>query len=117
VARLSRHELERIVARDLSGYRLAEPPPSAAADIQPETMLPPEDNTPDLETLHRKYRASQAAAARPPEVSADIDAEAQVEDAIVTVVPETTADPSSRAAGPKTVVISGKEKRVIGTQG
>jgi hypothetical protein len=116
VAQLSRTEIEQILARDLQGYRLVEPPADIEADLEPAARLPPEADTPDLETLRRKF-LGQAAAAPAPPISQELSAQPDVEDAIVTVVPESAGDPSFTAAQPKTVVISGKEKRVIGTQG
>jgi hypothetical protein len=112
VAQLSQDELKDIVARDLSGYRLATTQP--AVDAQPVVRAAPEATTPDIEALRRKYLGSEAAPGD--DVSFGIGDDS-AGDAIVAVQPETSTDPWSRGARPKAVVISGSEKKVIGSQG
>jgi hypothetical protein len=114
VAQLSQDELKEIVARDLSGYRLADTSP--AVDAQSSVRAAPEATTPDIEMLRRKYLGPEATA-KGAEVSFGVGGDATTDDSIVAVQPDTTPDPWSRSARPKAVVISGSEKRVIGAQG
>jgi hypothetical protein len=127
MAKLSDEELQRIVEEQMPGFTLARR--VTAADAAPRAK--PDAVSPDLASLKRKYPGAaaddtEAAAAgdeiedaadyyeAPGEEDADADAD---EDAIVVVEPTAPRDPLDPGAGPKTVVVSGAEKRIIGYQG
>jgi hypothetical protein len=55
MAKLSRDELQRIVERQMPKYKLAETPDAPGAADGATTRAKPEGQTPDLDTLRRKY--------------------------------------------------------------
>ena len=91
---------------------------SAAVDSAPAVGAEPEAHTPDIDALRRKYLGegttdvTGSLASDNPEAS-----EGGVEDAVVVVEPKQAGDVWDHGPGPKTVIISGKEKRIIGAQG
>jgi hypothetical protein len=103
----------------VAGARRARPPPerrvsstralSGGADVKRPIAV--DAGTPDLERLRQKYlgRGTASVQARP-------DA-TQDEDAIVSVEPEEVQDPRDRAQRTKSVVVSGRAKRIVGRQG
>jgi hypothetical protein len=137
MAKLSREELEEIVERDLPGYTLA--PEEEGAD-QRATEAKPDVAAPEIGELREKYLGDNneidadatrgdADDARAETNGPDADSdEGGVDDAdepsaentddeIVTVRPKGPADPFDHAARPKTIVVSGKDRRIIGSQG
>jgi hypothetical protein len=114
MARLSKPELEEIVARDLPGYvlvRQEESPDARSAQAEPD------DVGPDIEQLREKYLGtSEGAAGRGARAAEARDAET-MDDAIVTVQPRETTDPFDHPSRPKTVVVSGTDRRIVGSQG
>jgi hypothetical protein len=115
MARISKRELEQIVKRDLPGYKLlsrggeADAAGSAAA---------PDEVSPDIDALRRKYLGDEAA----PDAAGDApdrgeDAAPNTDDEIISVQPDKPGDPFDQGARPKKVVVSGKSKRIIGSQG
>lgn len=124
MAELENKELERIVRRDMPGYRLAQSEKNLADDRTTGAEVTPDAVSPDLETLYRKYFGSAAAedvagyadnrptAAGRIERTLDADTER-----IVTVEPEYPRDPLDRGARAKAVIVSTEQKRVIGFQG
>jgi hypothetical protein len=117
MARMKDEDLERIVRRDMPGYRLT-PKSKAAAGMDASRGRPRVDaGTPDLETLRRKYasRDFQTSAASSDQVGGGV-ANAD-DDAIVTVERESGADPLDPGSRPKAVVISGRNNRIVGKQG
>ena len=112
-----------IVARDMPGFRIAEPAEAPLADALPDTTRGlPEASTPDIEELRRKYFGEEAAAGEVAAAAANPGADAAANDddndeEIVHVVPKDSGDPWDRARRPKSVVFSHKAKRVIGYQG
>ena len=113
MAKMSKRELDEIVKRDLPGYDVLRREP---ADAPEGTTAEPDEVAPSIDELRRKYLGEgdedDAADAPPPAAEAD-----NTDDEIITVVPKKPADPFDHAARPKTVVVSGKDKRVIGSQG
>jgi hypothetical protein len=123
---LAKRELEEIIARDVPGYKLAR---QHAAQDYPS--IEPDESSPDIESLRAKYLGSEAEQdfgaldgvdhlqhednpGPAGEVAAgDADSDAM----IVAIEPEAEADAFDAATRPKTVVISGRSKRVIGRQG
>jgi hypothetical protein len=115
VGQLTRDELEAIVARDLPGYRLADQQPAPDPQFSVLPAVPAEDDTPDIETLRRKFLGPEAMSTPAPDT--EQAPEDVAEDLVVAVQPAASADPWSGAGRAKTVVISGREQRVIGSQG
>lgn len=119
MAKLSREELEDIIERDAPGTRMVKR--DATADPR-SVRAQPEETTPDLETLRRKYLGTDAAPAATEEAVGDAEDDAAGEDdddddEIVAVEPAEPADPWDRGARAKAVVVSGKDKKIIGRQG
>ena len=126
MARLSRKELEDIVTRDMPGYRLAR----GAAEGEERTA---EDaagdradaTTPSLGQLRHKYLFDKYGAAEATSARLEADRgesapgeDSDDEDQIVTVEPAKAAPAwDVSAARPKVVVVSGREKRIVGRQG
>lgn len=114
MARIPKRELEQIVKRDLPGYRLlSRGGEMDALGSQPE----PDEIAPDIGALRRKYLGGGDAETADGETDAAEDAGPNTDDEIVVVQPDRPADPFDQQARPKTVVVSGKSKRVIGSQG
>ena len=112
---MKKKELEKIIERDAPGYTLAggsEGQDERAANAEPE------ETSPDIDELRQAYLGE-------PEVEASSDApeatdagDDEPEDQIVAIRPTAEAtDPFDATARPKTVVVSGKEKRIVGRQG
>jgi hypothetical protein len=98
---LSREELEAIIARDLPDHELvsvelpeADRPGSADAEGE------------DIAALRERFLGRSDAAAAPKAAAARNE-----HDLIVAVRPK------KQASRPKTVIVSGRDKRVIGSQG
>jgi hypothetical protein len=127
MAPMKREEIEEILQRDMPGYRLVRRglAPRGGLDARP---LLAQGGTPDLDTLKRKYlrdkyRAVDATISETGEAESEASDASNSpdtlgdEDEIVAVEPETAPHPWDRASRPKVVVISGKEKRIVGHQG
>jgi hypothetical protein len=127
MAKLSKQEIEEIVERDMPGYKVVrheEGVDERAAQAEPDEVAP------DIETLREKYLGDAEDIAAENENSGANDAVPENEaaenpndnadnadDAIVAVQPREPADPFGHASRPKTIVVSGKDRRVIGSQG
>jgi hypothetical protein len=115
MAKLSTEEKDRIIKRDLPGYKIVEQAPEEAADEGLEHLKPqPEADTPDFRELRRKYFGLVDEWANGPDSSAP-DAPVSDDDEIVTVEPENKSDAFDRGGRAKSVVISNGE--VTGSQG
>lgn len=127
MGKLSSQEIKKIIARDAPGYRLSsksirsqEGTDAAAVDMQGAEATESREKT-----LREKYLGSDSSAEdndlevdTAGHTSAEADAgDDNSEDEIVAVEPERSAHPWDRSARPKAVVISGKEKKIIGSQG
>jgi hypothetical protein len=121
--RIPEDELERIIERDAPGYTLARP---REGEDERVVRAEPEETSPDIETLRKKYLgdAESADAADDAGESANLDSEDAesptentAEDEIVAVRPKKPGDPYDQPARPKTVVVSGKDRRIVGRQG
>jgi hypothetical protein len=127
MSKLSREELQKIIAEDLPGYRVAKEHEGSAEDAAPTDAsinATVEADTPDISDLRTKYLRDkylgEAAGILETEDTAGIDSAAEEnpsEDEIVAVTPENPANPWDRGARPKATVVSAKEKKVIGQQG
>jgi hypothetical protein len=110
MAKMSSKQLKNIVEK--GGYKLAQKAP-----VQDAHPAEAEAATPELEALRSKYlrggTAAFAASEPPPADSAE-----NTDDEIVAVESrEKTGDAWSRGSTAKSVVISGKNKTIIGSQG
>ena len=127
VAKLSREEIQQIVERDAPGSRLVERVPDEDRLARATTgagAVYVDDETPDLLTLRRRYlgdpapddHGDAAGVELPVDGESNEDSNA-VDDEIVLITPPGPADRWGRGPGPKSVVISGRERRIIGWQG
>ena len=109
-ARLSMAELQKIVERDLPGHEIVERAEDAGG---PRAAPEADEIAPAIGALRKKFgvRAEDADAV-PGEDVGDVPA-----DEIVTVRPKEAADAEDSGPGPKAVVISGRERRVVSSQG
>jgi hypothetical protein len=122
---MKKEDLERVVRRDMPGYRLArKAKPRKGADAR-RARPASAAGTPDLDTLRRKYLArgtgsrGTAGAADATRRAASIrrPADSDGDDEIVAIEPEAASHPWDRAARPKAVVVSARDKRIVGKQG
>jgi hypothetical protein len=109
---LSKQELEEIIERDLPGHELAsdETYPADAPRVDAE------EPGLDIAALRERFLGSAAGA---DDIAALDAAPAAVNehDQVVAVRPKNGGDPFDQRARPKTVVISGRDRRVVGRQG
>jgi hypothetical protein len=112
MARMSRQELEQIVEQQRPGFRIVELDDTdgeAAADAD---ARPVADRAPEVAALRR--RAAEAGAGAPARTSKKPPPRAadEPEDEIVVVAPKDSgADPWKHGPGPKTIVVSGRNRR------
>lgn len=129
---LSRDEIERIVQRDKPGYHLSPQARGNSASAAADAMRAAPPAAPSDETRYRrlsdKYLGNDAAELdndddevaelAPHELDAPAAADnSNADEMIVAVEPDTAAHPWDRGARPKAVVISVKDKKIIGQQG
>ena len=121
--KLSKEEVQRIIEEQMPNFRVAQTYDTPARDANGgKTRAKPEAHTPDMKTLRRKYLREKflegtdgLSTNEPNEVPA---ADASGDDTeIVLVEPKTAPHPLDRGSRPKAVVISTKDKKIIGTQG
>ena len=114
---LTTEELAEIVARDLPGHELV-----SHAAVEPGVDAAPADTTGmadepgvDIEALRARFLGGDA----PVYDGVDSAPRAPLNehDRIVAVRPDDVTDPFDQRARPRTVIISGRERRVIGEQG
>jgi hypothetical protein len=123
MAKMKKGELEKVVRRDMPGYRLARKAKARKGTDRARTRPAAAAGTPDLETLRRKYAArSRPATGAASDVSARTAAARRAadgdnDDEIVAIEPESAPHPWDRAARPKAVVVSARDKRIVGKQG
>lgn len=118
MTRMPKEELEKIIEQDAPGYTLATP----SEGLDERAASPePEETSPDIDELRRKYLGEpevEASGNPAPEDAPAVDDDGdEMEDQIVAVRPAEPIDPFDHAARPKTVVVSGKDKRIVGQQG
>jgi hypothetical protein len=125
MAKLKKDELEKVVRRDMPGYRLARRAKPRPGLDRARSRPAASAATPDLDTLKRKYlprQGANAAAAAAADAAvrgagAGRPAAPDNDDEIVAVEPETAPHPWDRGARPKAVVVSARGKRIVGKQG
>ena len=129
MAKLSKDDLQQIIAEQMPKYKLAEGPAVPSGVDSATTRAKPEGQTPSLDTLRRKYLRgkflSDAAArseddrepnGRPPAAPAAADA-ADDDTEIVIVEPKVAPHPLDRGSRPKAIVVSTTQKKIVGEQG
>ena len=117
MAKMKKRELEEIVKRDMPGFEVVSREPVDAGE---DARTAPAEAAPSIDQLRRKYLGDDAveeAADSPPARRRGAKAAPNTDDEIITVRPSGAADPFDHSARPKTVVVSGKDKRIIGSQG
>lgn len=116
MARLSSKELDQIVKRDMPGYSVVH---RAARGVDRRAKPGPDEVAPDISKLRQKYLGES-------EAEADVMSRPRrgasrrtqnTDDEIVVVQPKRSKDAFDPPSRPKTVVVSGKSKRVIASQG
>jgi hypothetical protein len=111
---LPRHKLRKIVERDMPGFTIAEPEP-AAADTHARPEATPEEVTPEIAELRRKFLGADADT-NAPFYGADSNGAGEDDSAIVLTRPiQPPSDVAAGGLGPKAVVIS--HGKVIAKQG
>jgi hypothetical protein len=117
MAKLDRRKLKQIVERDMPGFTIAESG-AAAVDTETRPESVPQDMTPEITELRRKFLGADADT-NAAFYGADAGAGGAADDggsAIVLTRPKhLPADAASEGLGPKAVVISGG--KVIAKQG
>jgi hypothetical protein len=127
VAKMSEEDMDEIIKRDLPGFKVARKPDALDARSR---RAEADVSSPDLNELRRKFLGrdsatedaqedgdgSDAAGDEAP-AGADPESDEEYEDEIVPVEPEAGIDPSDQRSHSKVAVISGKDQKVIGTQG
>lgn len=122
--KLSKQDVQRIVEEQMPNFKVVQTPESLEADTagrKPRAQA--EAHTPDAETLRKKYLREKfiegtdtSSAEGKPNGAPAADA-ADDDTEIVLVEPKTAPHPLDRGSRPKAVVISTKNKKIIGTQG
>lgn len=123
MAKLSRDDLERIVEQQMPKYKLAETPTAPGTADGAKTRAKPEGQTPDLETLRKKYLREKflsdaAGGYQDDEPNGQPAADAVGDDTeIVLVEPKVAPHPLDRGSRPKAIVVSTTLKKIVGEQG
>lgn len=123
--KLSKQDVQRIVEEQMPNFKVVQTPASLEVDTagrKPRAQA--EAHTPDAETLRKKYlrekfiEGTDTRSADEGEPNGAPAADAADDDTeIVLVEPKTAPHPLDRGSRPKAVVISTKNKKIIGTQG
>jgi hypothetical protein len=114
MAKPSRSKLKQIVERDMPGMTIVEPQAAADAEARPEAV--PEEVTPEIAELRRKFLGADADTSAP-FYGADAGAGGGNDDSVIVLTrPKHPAvDAASGGMGPKAVVITGG--KVVAKQG
>jgi hypothetical protein len=116
MAKLTQEEIDEIIKRDAPGHRVVQY--EVGEDAAP-TPASPDEGTPDLAGLKRRYLGKEPNPGGEDAVVASLgDKENDdIEDQFVAIAPEAAPNPWDHGSKPKVVVISGKDKRIIASQG
>jgi hypothetical protein len=115
MAKLSEQEIDEIIKRDAPGHRVVQ---YQAGEDAAQSLAKPDEATPDLDALKRKYLGEDASnEGSEPAADARDAAGDDVEDQLVAIAPESSPSPWDHGSRPKVVVISGKDKKIIASQG
>lgn len=117
MAKLPPEEIERIVEKDMPGYTVEQ------ADPPDEAPVPQEDAdevSPGIDEIRKRYGV-EPEGSNPghgnPTAPDSADTEEGADDQIVAVRPKNTKDPWDHDARPKSVVVSAKDRKIVGGQG
>lgn len=117
MARMKKEDVERIIQREMPGYRVAPQRGGPGADA-PRKRATAGAGTPDLEALKRKYLSKEPKTSGSAATGRDsVHTRRNEDDEIVVVEPDSVVDPWDRVSRRKAVVVSGREKRIVGKQG
>jgi len=119
MAQMSEQELAGIISRDKPGFKVLKREPLTNTDDMADASPAPNtvDRVRDLSDLRRRYLGVDEAGAQADDAAATDDQD-DAQDEIVVIGPEeNAADPFKPGPGPKSVVVSGKERRVVAEQG
>ena len=121
MAQMSEEELSEIISRDKPGFKVLKREPATNTDDMADASPTPStvDRVRDLSDLRRRYLGADAGeGAEADDALAIDDDDDDAQDEIVVIGPEESADdPFKPGPGPKSVVVSGKERRVVAEQG
>jgi hypothetical protein len=114
MAKLTQEELEEIIERDAPGHRIV-------SRGQDEDLLAPsvtpDEGTPDLARLRLKFLGTDAVSDGADEVAEGSDNPGSNDVEMVTIEPDERATPWDHGSKPKVVIVSGKQRKIIGSQG
>jgi hypothetical protein len=114
MAKMKKEQVERIISRELPGYRLRQA--SETIDSSRRITSAAEATTPEIGQLMRKFGLSAESAGISDGGSSGTSNGDSVDDEIALVEQTNAADPLSRGNRPKAKVLSANGK-VIGSQG
>lgn len=128
MSKLSKEDLQQIIAQQMPKYKLTEKPTSPGAVDRATTRAKPEGQTPSLDTLRKKYLRDKflndaTGGHEDGEPNGRPAADAGAPDAddddtqIVMVEPKVAPHPLDRGSRPKAIVISTTQKKIVGEQG
>jgi hypothetical protein len=119
MAQMSEEELAGIISRDKPGFKVIKREPATDTDDMADAspLATGVERVRDLSDLRRRYLGADEEGAEGEDARA-VDDESDTQDEIVVIGPEEGAtDPFKPGPGPKSVVVSGKERRVVAEQG
>ena len=129
MSKLSKEELQQIVAQQMPKYKLTDKPTRSGDVDGATTRAKPEGQTPSLAALRKKYLRDKFLNDAPhaghedgepngrPAADAAGAAAADDDTEIVMVEPKETPHPLDRGSRPKAIVISTSQKKIVGEQG
>lgn len=129
MAKLSKKDLQQIIAQQMPKYKLVDTPDVPGGADGATTRAKPEGQTPGLDTLRKKYLRNKFLSdattggredGEPNGHPADYAAVAGAGDddtEIVIVEPKVAPHPLDRGSRPKAIVISTTQKKIVGEQG
>jgi hypothetical protein len=116
MAKLPPEEIEQIVEKDMPGYTVEQAGPPDEAPVSPEDA---DEVSPGIDEMRKRYgvepEGSNPGHGNPAPDA--VDAEEGADDQIVAVRPKKTKDPWDHDARPKSVVVSAKDRKIVGGQG
>lgn len=127
MSKLSKEDLQQIIAQQMPKYKLADTRTGSGDVDLAATRAKPEGQTPDLDTLRRKYLRDKFLSDAPrggheegepngrPAAAGAGAADDDTE--IVMVEPKEAPHPLDRGSRPKAIVISTTQKKIVGEQG
>jgi hypothetical protein len=120
--RMSKEQIEEIVQRDMPGHRVVH---RATAEDAGDVALSVDQGTPDIDELRRKFLGDERQAVHAMDddiefdggASADAGDEQDFADEMVALQPADRSRPWDQGSKAKVVIISGKDQKIISSQG